>query len=57
MIFLPVGVFQAWRGWWVCLVFPFLADFFFFFVAVQAFCLSDGEELLGVLCSQEEARQ
>lgn len=31
--------------------------FFFFFVAVQAFCLSDGEELLGVLCSQEEARQ
>lgn len=40
--------------------FPLPSSFFFvlfFFVAVQAFCLSDREELLGVLCSQEEARQ
>lgn len=37
--------------------FPLPSSFFFFCVAVQAFCLSDGEELLGVLCSQEEARQ
>lgn len=39
--------------------FPLPSIFFFFIpgMAVQAFCLSDGEELLGVLCSQEEARQ
>lgn len=61
MIFLPVGVLQAWRGegfdFAVGFFCPFLSVLIFFFsipgVAVQVFCLNDGGELFSILCSQE----